>query len=174
MSEAGRGCGPCDPEGIFELADGQATAERAHAVRLHIDECPGCRDLYEKEVELNERLGGFGCPVPGRSVSRMVAMALPTRTARARAVWAMLATALSLSALLALEVSGRSPTILLFDAAAWSSGAFAGVWDIGGILFTVVGRWVVIALLVGVAVDLVLAAVVAMIFARRARRTREA
>ena len=168
------GCGSCDPEGIFELADGQATGEPARAMRLHLDECPGCRELYFKEVELNERLGAFGCPAPGRSVSRMVAMALPTRTARARAMWAMLATALSLSALLALEVSGRSPTMLLLEATAWFSGTFAGTWDIGRILFTVVGRWVVIALLVGIAFDLVLAAVVAMIFARRSRRTREA
>lgn len=170
---AGRGA--CDPEGIFELADGQATGERARAVRSHLDRCPGCRNLYEREVALNERLGAFdGCHAPGRSVSRMVAMALPTRTAQARAVWAMLATALSLSALLALEVSGRSLAMILFDAASWSSGAFAGTWDVGRILFTVVGRWVVIALLVGVVIDLALAAVVAVIFARRDRRTREA
>lgn len=64
--------------------------------------------------------------------------------------------------------------MILFDAASWSSGAFAGTWDVSRILFTVVGRWVVIALLVGVVIDLALAAVVAVIFARRDRRTREA
>jgi hypothetical protein len=161
---------------VFELADGQAAGRKAGAVRLHLEGCSGCRELYEREVGLNEQLGDFdGCPVSGRSVSRMVAMALPTRTARSRAVWAMLAVALSLSALLALEVSGSSPTILLFDTAAWSSGALSGLWDVGRITFAVVGRWVVIALIVGLTLDLIIAAaVVAAVLARRNRHTREA
>lgn len=175
MSAAGRGCGSCDPEAVFELVDGQAVGEKARSVRLHVEGCPGCRELYEREVELNDRLGAFdGCPVSVGSVSRMVAMALPTRTARSRAVWAMLAVALSLSALLALEVSGRSPVIQFLDMAAWSSGATAGLWDVAMILFTVTGRWVVMVLLVGITLDLVIAAVVAAIFARRNRHTREA
>ena len=174
MNGVERGKGSCDPEAVFELADGQVGAKTA-SVRLHLENYSGCRELYEREVALNERLGGFdGCAVSGRSVSRMVAMALPTRTARARAVWAMLAVALSLSAMLALEVSGRSPAILIFDAAAWSSGGLSGLWDVAGMLFAIVGRWVVIALIVGITLDLIIAAVVAAIFARRNRRTREA
>jgi hypothetical protein len=174
MSSAERGCGACDPEAVFELADGQAGG-KASTVMLHLEGCPGCRELYEREKHLNRQLGSFdGCGVAGRSVSRMVAMALPTRTARSRAVWAMLAVALSLSALLALEVSGRNPAILIFDATAWTSGALVGVWDVARILFAVVGRWVVMALIVGITLDLMIAAVVAAIFARRNRRTREA
>ena len=175
MSKAERGCGSCDPVAVFEFADGQTAGKEANAVQLHLEECPGCRELYEREVELNEQLGSFdGCPVSGRSVSRVVAMALPTRTARARAVWAMLAVALSLSAMLALEVSGRSPVILFVDAAAWSSGALAGLRDVVRIIFAVVGRWVVIALIVGITLDLIIAAVVAAFLMRRNRHTREA
>jgi predicted anti-sigma-YlaC factor YlaD len=46
----------CDPEAIFELADGALSADRVREARAHLDDCPGCRELYERELELNALL----------------------------------------------------------------------------------------------------------------------
>ena len=52
-----RGRGPlCGPEAIFELADGALGAEREREVRAHLRGCSECRDLYEKELNLNALL----------------------------------------------------------------------------------------------------------------------
>ena len=37
-------CG-CDPEKVFELADGGLNIEQEREVREHLASCPGCREL---------------------------------------------------------------------------------------------------------------------------------
>ena len=37
----------CDPQAIFELADGALSPERAREVRYHLQACPDYRKLYE-------------------------------------------------------------------------------------------------------------------------------
>ena len=111
MKERGRG--PlCDPEAIFELADGGLGAEREREVRAHLRGCPECRDLYEKELNLTAFLDTleFAEP-PSRSVSRGVAMALPTRPLKARLLWVALAFALLLAGSLALSLDGTNPAV---------------------------------------------------------------
>ena len=87
----------CDPEVIFELADGALGPERAREIRDHLEACPDCRELYEKELELSAFLGSLELAEP-RSVCPGVAMALPTRPLKARLLWATLALALLLVA----------------------------------------------------------------------------
>jgi RNA polymerase sigma-70 factor (ECF subfamily) len=59
--------GRCDPEEIFELADGALGPEREREVRAHLGRCRGCRALYESELELNASLGSWSSRSPGRS-----------------------------------------------------------------------------------------------------------
>jgi anti-sigma factor RsiW len=49
----------CDPEPIFELADGSLGQERETEVRAHLRSCAACRTLYEKELRLNASLGSL-------------------------------------------------------------------------------------------------------------------
>ena len=62
---------PCDPEAIFELADGSLEPERERGVRAHLRECEGCLTLYEKELRLNASLGSLVFEQP-RSEERRV------------------------------------------------------------------------------------------------------
>src|SRR5919112_928096 len=82
----------CDPQVIFELADGALGREQTRVVRDHLEACPGCRKLYEKELRLSAFLGSLELAEP-RSVRPGVAMALPTRPLKARLLWAALALA---------------------------------------------------------------------------------
>ena len=87
---------PCDPEPVFELADDSLGPEREREVRAHLRDCRGCLDLYEKELRLNASLGSLDFEEPS-SVCRGVAMALPTRSVRARLLWSGLAVVLLLT-----------------------------------------------------------------------------
>ena len=52
-------------------------AKSGREARLHLDECPPCRELYEKELEINALLRSTELADPrSRSVCPMVAMAL--------------------------------------------------------------------------------------------------
>ncbi|MBA3490568.1 MAG: zf-HC2 domain-containing protein, partial [Rubrobacteraceae bacterium] len=44
---------PCDPEPVFELADGSLAPEQEREIRAHLRGCNGCQTLYESELRLN-------------------------------------------------------------------------------------------------------------------------
>jgi anti-sigma factor RsiW len=159
----------CDPEAVFEFADGELGPERAREVRAHLEECPECRELHEKELDLNAFLGSLEfSELRLRSVSRGVAMALPTRPAKARLLWALLAAALLVVALLALDLSGESPVTLIASAMGWFS-IVAGWWEVIQTMLAAGGSAIAVALAVGALLDLVVAAAYLLTSRRRPR-----
>lgn len=151
----------CDPERVFELADGGLTPEERRQAHSHLEDCPECRALYERELEMNDRLGSLEFPDPGPcSVSRQVAMALPTRAVKARLLWALAAAALLVVTLLLLGASSM-------EFASLATGAFMALWSFAAgvanatlAVLDTLGPWALAALTVGAFLDLVLAAVV--------------
>jgi predicted anti-sigma-YlaC factor YlaD len=158
----------CDPEPIFELADGSLAQERETGVRAHLRSCGACRMLYEKELRLNASLGSLAFEEP-RSVCRGVAMALPTRSLRARLLWAGLAVVLLLTTSVTLMLGGMDFAFLFVEAISVFWGFVAGLADVIQVVFAVVGPVLLIALAVGALVDLIFAALYFSVFRRRAR-----
>jgi anti-sigma factor RsiW len=158
----------CDPEPIFELADGSVGPEREREVRAHLGACEACRSLYERELQLNASLGSLDFEQP-RSVCRGVAMALPTRSVRARLLWAVLAVVLLLTASAAMLLEGSNLAALVIETAGVFWGFVAGMADVVQVVFAVVGPVLLVALAVGAVVDLAIAAVYLAVFRRRAR-----
>jgi predicted anti-sigma-YlaC factor YlaD len=158
----------CDPEAIFELADGALGPGRVREVRAHLDDCPGCRQLYEEELELNASLRAMKF-AQSRSVCPQIAMELPTRPLKARLLWAALALALLLVASLALSLDGASP----MDFAVSALGAFwslvSGFADVVQAVLVVAGPVLLVALAAGALFDLLLAAALLRTTRRRAR-----
>jgi anti-sigma factor RsiW len=160
--------GRCDPEGIFELADGALGTGREREVRAHLGRCPGCRALYQSELDLNASLGSLEFEVP-RSVCRDVAMALPTRPVKVRLLWAGLAVALLLVASLALSLDGTNPVVFAVDALVVFRGFVSGSADVVRVLLAAVGPALLVALAIGALLDLIIAAVYLSVSRRRAR-----
>jgi len=158
----------CDPEPIFELADGSLGLEREREVRTHLGECEECRRLYESELQLNASLGSLDFEQP-RSVCPGVAMALPTRSVRARLLWGVLAVVLLLIASAAMMLEGSNLAALPIEAAGVFWGFVAGMADVVQVVFAVVGPALLVALAVGAVVDLAIAAVYLAVSRRRAR-----
>jgi anti-sigma factor RsiW len=158
----------CDPQGIFELADGGLGAERAREVRDHLEACPGCRELYEKEQELNAFLGSLEF-AESRSVCPGVVMALPTRPLKARLLWAVLALALLLVASLALILDGTNPAVFAVNALGVFWGVVSGFADVTQTILVAAGPLLLLALVVGALLDLFLAAALLWTTRRRAR-----
>lgn len=158
----------CDPEPIFELADGSLEPRRVTEVRAHLRSCSACRTLYEKELRLNSSLGSMAFEEP-RSVCRGVAMALPTRPLKARLLWAGLALALLLTTSMTLMLGGTNFAFLFVEAMSVFWGFVAGFADVIQVVFAVIGPILLIALAVGALLDLVLAAVYLSVSRRRAR-----
>ena len=158
----------CNPEPIFELADGSVGPEREREVRAHLGACEACRSLYERELQLNASLGSLDFEQP-RSVCRGVAMALPTRSVRARLLWAVLAVVLLLTASAAMLLEGSNLAALVIETAGVFWGFVAGMADVVQVVFAVVGPVLLVALAVGAVVDLAIAAVYLAVFRRRAR-----
>jgi anti-sigma factor RsiW len=158
----------CDPEPMFELADGSLSPEREREVRAHLKDCKGCQALYERELRLNVSLCSLALDEP-RSVCRGVAMALPTRSTRARLLWAGLAVALLLTASVILMLGGTNLAALFVEAMGAFWGLVAGFADVVQVVFAAVGPALLIALAVGALVDLVIAAVYLSLARRRAR-----
>jgi hypothetical protein len=158
----------CDPEGIFELADGALGPEREREVRVHLGRCRCCRALYESELDLNASLGSLEFEEP-RSVCRVVAMALPTRSVKVRLIWAGLAVALLLTASLALSLDGTSPAVFAVDALGVFWGFVSGFADVARALLVAVGPALLVAFAVGALIDLLIAAVYLSVSRRRAR-----
>jgi anti-sigma factor RsiW len=159
---------PCDPEPIFELADGSLEPERETEVRAHLRGCGCCRTLYDRELRLNASLGCLDFEEP-RSVCRGVAMALPTRSIKARLLWAGLAVALLLVTSVTLIMNGTNLAFLVVEAMSVFWGFVASFADVIQVIFAAIGRALLIALAVGALVDLVIAAVYLSVSRRRAR-----
>jgi hypothetical protein len=130
--------------------------------------CRGCRDLFEKELRLNASLGTLDFDEP-RSVCRGVAMALPTRSLRARLLWAGLAVVLLLTASVTLMLGGTNLAALFVEAMGVFWGFVAGLADVIRVVFTAVGPALLVALAVGALVDLVVVTVYLSVSRRRAR-----
>ncbi len=160
----------CDPEAIFELADGALGPEQTRVVRDHLEACPGCRKLYEKELRLSAFLGSLELAEP-RSVRPGVAMALPTRPLKARLLWATLAVALLLGASLALSLDGSHPAVFAVNALGAFWAVVSGFADVASTMLVAAGPILLVALAVGALIDLSLAA--ALLWTTR-RRTRAA
>lgn len=162
------GCG-CEPEEIFELADRALTPEKERLVRAHLEQCPGCCELYRRETRLNSCLKSLSFTEP-RSVREGVAMALPTRPLKARLLWALLAGIMLSVALFALGVSGTNPAVFVVDTMTmfWSSASM--LTDMLDTVLAAVGGVILIALVVGAMLDLLLAAVLLSVVRRRARQ----
>jgi predicted anti-sigma-YlaC factor YlaD len=158
----------CDPEAVFELADGSLVPEREREIRAHLRGCRGCRTLYERELRLNASLGSLEFEEP-RSVCRGVAMALPTRSRKARILWAGLAVVLLVATSVAMILYGANLAVLLIDAMSVFWGFVAGFADVIQVVFAAVGQALLIALAIGAFVDLAIAAVYLGVSRRRAR-----
>jgi hypothetical protein len=161
----------CDPQPIFELADGSLGVEREREVRAHLEHCGVCRSLYERELQLNASLGSLDLEPP-KSVCPGVAMALPTRSFRARVMWAVLAVMLFLTASAAMLLEGSNLAVLPMQTAGVFWGFVAGMADMVQVVFAVLGPALLVALAVGAVVDLAIAAVYLAVYRRR--RAREA
>jgi predicted anti-sigma-YlaC factor YlaD len=160
----------CDPQAIFELADDALGPERAREVRDHLETCPGCRELYERELQMNASLRCLEFAEP-RSVCPSVAMALPTRPLKARLLWAALALALLLVASLALSLDGTNPAVFAVNALGVFWAVVSGFADAARTMLVAAGPVLLVALAVGALIDLSLAA--ALLWTTR-RRTRAA
>jgi len=158
----------CDPEAVFELADGSLVPEREREIRAHLRGCRGCRTLYERELRLNASLGSLEFEET-RSVCRGVAMALPTRSTRARLLWAGLAVVLLLATSVAMILYGANLAVLLVDTMNVFLGFVAGFADVIQVVFAAVGQALLTALVIGTFVDLAIAAVYLGVSRRRAR-----
>ena len=160
----------CDPEAIFELADGTLGAEREREIRAHLRGCPECRELYEKELNLNALLDTLElAEPPSPSVCRGVAMALPTRPLKARFLWAALALALLLAASLALSIDGSNPAAFAVNALDVFWGLVSGFTDLLSTVFIATGTVLLSALAVGALLDILIAATVLVLTRRRTR-----
>lgn len=160
----------CDPERIFELADGVLVPERERAVRSHLAGCEECRRRYRREVNLSSSLCSCDfAEARACSVSRQVAMALPTRPAKARALWALLAAALLVVALAALELGGSDPAALAIGVLGAFWGIATGAADVARTMFPAAAPGILVAFGIGAFADVLIAAAV-FSAARRARR----
>lgn len=162
----------CDPEMIFELADGTLSRDRKREAQEHLRACPECQKLYQREVDLNAYLECLELSEAGsRSVCRGVAMALPTRPVRARVLWGALALALMLTALLALNLSGTNPVTSATSVVDVLWSVVSGLADLVVTVVEMAGPVILIALAIGTLADVVIAAAV---FSAARRNSREA
>jgi len=160
----------CDHEAVFELADGGLGPSRGREVRDHLEDCPGCKDEYRRELGLSRSLCSLEYAASrSGSISRSVAMALPTRRLRARFMWTLLAAALLAVSLLALEIYQSDPIVPVVDALSLFWGFVAGAADVARAALATVGSVLLIALGIGTFLDLLIAAAV-LTAARRSRR----
>jgi hypothetical protein len=167
-------CG-CDHEMIFDLAEGGLEGEAAREVRSHLQHCPGCHELYEHEVRLNAYLGSLDFPASRScSVHRAVAMALPTRSAVSRLLWAALAATLLVLAVVYLELNGTELVMMVMSLLATCWGFVSGSADVVRAVLAAAGPTGLLVLGFGALVDLVIATAAYYVAVSRGRRAREA
>jgi len=173
MSTCGQGSCGCDPEKVFELADGSLDSGQEREVRGHLASCPGCLELYERELDLNAFLSSLDFSrMRSRSVCQGVAMALPTRPVSARILWGLLASALLVAALVSLELHGTEPVILTMSILGACWGLVAGSADVARTILAAAGTTILLALALGTLMDVLIALTVFSV--SRGRRAREA
>lgn len=173
MNERGPNPFSCDHELVFELADGGLDEGAAVPLRDHLKGCAGCRDLYERELDLNEYLSSLDFPGHcSSSVHKGVAMALPTRSVASRLAWAALAATLLILALVYLELNGTEPLIVAAGVLAAGWGLLLGSADVAHALLAAAGSTLLLVLAVGMLADLLIA--LAFVSVHRRRRAREA
>ena len=165
-------CG-CDHEMVFDLADGGLEGEAAREVRSHLRHCPGCHELYKHEVRLNAYLDSLDFPASRScSVHRAVAMALPTRSAWSRLLWAALAGTLLVLAVVYLQLNGTEPVMVVMSVLAACWGFVSGSADVVRAVLAAAGPTLLLVLGFGALVDLVIAT--AAYYVAVSRRAREA
>ncbi len=163
----------CDHEMVFHLADGGLEGEAAREVRNHLRRCTRCHDLYEREVRLNAYLGSLDFPASRScSVHRAVAMALPTRSAVSRLLWAVLAGTLLALAVVYLELNGTEPVMVVMSVLAACWGFVSGSADVVRAVLAAAGPTILLVLGFGALADLVIAT--AAYYVAASRRAREA
>ena len=96
-------------------------------------------------------------------------MALPTRSLRARLLWAVVAVVLLLTTSVTMMLGGTNFAALFLEAASVFWGFVAGLADLTQVVFAAVGPALLVALAVGAIVDLVMVAVYLSVSRRRAR-----
>lgn len=158
----------CDPERVFELADGGLPPEAEREARTHVNRCPACRELYEDELRLSACIGSLKLG-EARSVCREVAMALPTRLVGGRVLWAGLALALLAAVSLALSLDGTNPAALVADSVGAFWGFVSGLAEVAEAFLVTAGPVLLVAFGVGALLDLLIAGVVLSVSRRRAR-----
>jgi hypothetical protein len=158
----------CDPERVFELADGGLSPEAECEARAHVNRCPECRELYEDELRLSARIGSLEVG-PTRSVCQEVAMALPTRLVGGRIVWAGLALVLLAAVSLALSLDGTNPAALAVDSVNAFWAFVSGLAEVAEAFLAAAGPALLVAFGLGAVVDLLIAGVVLSVSRRRAR-----
>lgn len=168
------GCqGPCNPEKVFELAEGYLDHEQGRETREHLVSCSGCRELYERELELNACLSSLDFSgIRSRSVCQNVAMALPTRPKEIRFLWGVLAAALFVAALVTLELNGAEPVLLAMSGLGALWGWISGSADVARAVFAATDSTILPLLALGALLDALIALMVVTV--SRGRRAREA
>ena len=165
-------CG-CDHEMVFHLADGGLEGEAAREVRSHLRHCRRCHELYEHEVRLNAYLISLDFPASRScSVHRAVAMALPTRSAVSRLLWAALAGTSLVLAVVHMELNGTEPVMMVMSLLAACWGFVSGSADVVRAVLAAAGPTLLLVLGFGALVDLVIA--IAAYYVAVSRRAREA
>jgi hypothetical protein len=164
----------CDPEKVFELAEGNLETDQEREVREHLASCAGCQERYERELDLNAYLSSLDVSrlCSSRSVCQGVAMALPTRPAKVRILWGFLASALLVAALVSLELNGTEPVILAMSALGTCWGLIAGSVHVARAVFAAASTTILLALALGALTDVLIA--LAVVSVSRGRRAREA
>lgn len=160
----------CDPEGIFELAEGALYGEKRARLLMHLESCGSCRARYEREKSLSAGLCVFGGDrEPEAHVAREVAFSLPTRSAASKVAWGTLAALLLVFAGGALVAGGAGSLLGLVGGssdALW--GFVSGTSSVLGSVISSLAPFIVGLLLLGALVDAAIAAVV-LYAARRGR-----
>ncbi len=167
----------CDPEKVFELADRDAAVESLDAgeerePRDHLTRCRECRELYERELDLNAFLGSLDCSRAGsRSVHRGVAMALPTRLAGGRIIWGLLAAVLLVAALASLEIEASQAVMLTMGILGVFWALIYSSVEVLNAVVDAAGLTILLLLVLGALADILIA--LAVVLSRR-RRAQEA
>ena len=167
----------CDPEKVFELADGGVPdgpdPEQERRMQEHLASCSRCRELYERELDLNAFLGSLDFSgLHSRSVSRGVVMALPTRSTRVRILWGLVAGALLVMTFVSLEFNGTEPVTLMMSALSTCWGFVVGTAGAARTVFAAAGPAILVVLALGALADVFIA--LAVVSLSRKRRVREA
>ena len=98
-------------------------------------------------------------------------MALPTRAAKVRILWGLLASALLVASLVSLELNGTEPVSGAMNVLGACWGLIAGSAHVARAVFATAGTIILLALALGALTDVLIA--LAVISVSRGRRARE-